>query len=257
METTKHTLDTDLATEHYTHLLSEGFTEHQIWELEQFGVKSLTKLQALKEQFKVWDDKSAGFLSDAGLKFPFTKTFAQIRFDTPLVVTNKAGKERKVKYLSPSGAHSEAFLPDGVKVITEGAKDAWAGIFYGGIPTGCLAGVSHTEKALKEGCGYTILFDSDGWKNPNVAQQLIKSAQWCEGKIQLVPEIQGEPKGGLCEYFKAGATPEDYADLIASAMWPDQFLWEWMKRWQNYSDDLKGRCLKVTLKAAEDMRLAA
>ncbi len=246
------TLDTELVTEHYTHLLEEGFSPDHIWEMEQAGVKSLTKMQSLKEGFKVWDAENNQYISSSGLKFPFTRTFAQIRCDNPPMRGSKPAK-----YLTPIKARAEAMLPKGCLVITEGAKDAWAGTLHGRTPTGCLAGVSHTSKALQPDNKLIILFDSDGWKNPKVASALIKGAHHCNGKIQLVPELEGFPKGGLCEYFKLGHTAEEYQDLLNTAMWPDQFLWEWSKRFANYPSRLRAECIRVAAKHAYLMGDAA
>lgn len=244
---TNQTLETNLVPAHYAHLQAEGFTPEQIYSLEcDHGIESLTLGQALRQNFKVWDEENAKWASSSGLKFPFTKTFAQVRCDE---LIERKGK--KVKYITPLKAKSEAMLPKGCRVITEGAKDAYAGSMHGSIPTGALAGVSHTRKALAEGCGLTILFDSDGWHNPQVVYNLISSACYCNGKIQLVPEIEGEPKGGLCEYFKAGHSADDYAELIAGAMRPEKFLWEWMQRWKDYSPSLRADCVQTTVRLGE------
>lgn len=252
MPNTTHTLDTELATKHYAHLSEEGFTPDHIWEMEQAGVKSLSQIQSLKQGFKVWDSENNTWVSSSGLKFPFTKTFAQIRCDNPPMRGSKPAK-----YLTPVKASAEAMLPKGCQVITEGAKDAWMGTLKGGIATGCLAGVSHASKALSPGNGLIILFDSDGWKNPNVANALIKAAHHCNGKIQLVPELEQFPKGGLCEYFKSGYKKEDYESLLSGAMWPDKFLWKWAERIENYPLRLRADCIKVIAKWAYLMGGAA
>jgi len=106
---------------------------------------------------------------------------------------------------------------------------------------------------MPKGCGHIILFDADGWQNPGVFASLVKAAEWCGGKIQLVPEIVGQPKAGLCEYFKAGHTAEDYAKLIASAMTPKQFLLELPKHWTNLSADRIGRTLRTIFSLVGDV----
>ena len=250
----EHTLDTELATEHYTHLQDEGFTPDEIWEIEQDGAQSLTQGQSLRLGFKVWSEDENKWVSSPGLKFPFTKTFAQVRCDNPL--PRKKGKP--AKYLTPYEAKSEAMLPLDCIVITEGAKDAWAGRLKGKVSTGCVAGVSHIKKALPEDCRLITLFDSDGWKNPSVAGALITAADHCNGKIQLVPHMDKYPKGGLCEYFKVGHTPEQYAELLDGAMWPDEFLWQWANRFKDYEPKLKAECIRVASNFAHLMgRIAA
>jgi hypothetical protein len=194
------------------HLLNEGFNPEQISRLRNnYGVRSVSQAEALKLGFKLWDSSKKQWCSSAGIFFPFSPSFAQLRCDTPLIRNGKP-----VKYLTPVGVRTEAFLPEGCRVLTEGFKDAIAGSFHGGIPTGALAGVSHYRKALKQGCGHTILFDADGWTNPQVFANLIHAGVWCRGKVVLLPEIAGQPKAGLCEYFKGGYTGEDYQRLIDS-----------------------------------------
>ncbi|HEY9903195.1 MAG TPA: primase-like DNA-binding domain-containing protein, partial [Candidatus Sericytochromatia bacterium] len=134
---------------------------------------------------------------------------------------------------------------------TEGAKDAVAGSLLGGIPTGAIAGISHYRKALKQGAGYTVLFDADGWTNPSVFSNLFHAGKWLNGKVQLIPKVEGYPKAGLCEYFKAGNTAEDYQKLINSAKKPEALLLEWGK----YFGDIPEAKLSQAVRTA--LRLAA
>lgn len=226
---------------HAEHLRSEGFTDADIaWMSGTIGVRSISQHEAKETGFSV---ESGG-----GLLFPFTADFAQLRTDNPPIRNGKP-----CKYLTQTRRTSKVWLPDGAKVLTEGAKDAYAGTLRGGIPTGGLAGVSHYRKALPKGCGHTILFDADGWQNPSVFASLVKAAEWCNGRIQLVPEITGQPKAGLCEYFKAGHTAEDYAKLIASAMTPKQFLLELPKHWASLPADRIGRTLRTIFSLAGNL----
>lgn len=210
-----------LETRHIEHLVFEGFTDAQILQWQAQGLRSLSEAEAEKHGFKV--KTKSGLLSGAGLYFPFGDGFAQLRLDEPIQRENG----QIAKYLTPVGAKSKACIPDGCKVITEGAKDAHAGTVHGEMTTGALAGVSHYRKALPQGSGYTIIFDSDGWINPSVFSNLFYAGKWLSGKIQLVPMIPGEPKGGLCEYFKAGHTASDYAALIQAAFKPEALLLAW------------------------------
>lgn len=218
---------------HHDHLIAEGFSEADIAYMRGTnGVRSISHHEARALSFSV---ESGG-----GLLFPFTPKFAQLRCDTPPM---RGGKS--AKYLTQAGKTSQAYSPHGVRVITEGLKDAIAGSLHGGIPTGALAGVSHYKKALLQGCGHTILFDSDGWQNPSVFASLIAAAQWCAGKIQLVPEIENQPKAGLCEYFRAGNTSADYEKLIKSALTPKQFLLELPSHWQSMPIDRVSKSLRT------------
>jgi hypothetical protein len=152
-----------LLPEHWEHLQDEGFSDAQIETLiKTHGVRSLSESEALEQGFKIWGEDT--WQSCSGMLFPFTKTFAQLRCDIPL--QRSGGKT--AKYITPVGKGSEAFIPEGCRVITEGYKDALAGTLIGAIPTGAIAGVSHYRKALLQGCGYTIIFDADGWINPQV-----------------------------------------------------------------------------------------
>jgi hypothetical protein len=87
------------------------------------------------------------------------------------------------KYLTPLGAKTQARIPSGCKVVTEGAKDAAAGSLMGGIPTGAIAGISHYRKALNQNAGYTVLFDADGWTNPAVFSNLFHAGSGSMAKF--------------------------------------------------------------------------
>ena len=171
--------------------------------------------------FKAWSDGE--WRSGSGIYFPFTPTFGQLRLDEP--ITRK--KWKLAKYLTPHKAKTQAFTPADCKVRTEGIKDAKAGTWLGEIPTGAIAGISHYKKALPKNTGETLLFDADGWINPQVFLNLFNGGLWLKGKVQLLPEIPDYPKAGLCEYFKAGYTAADYKELIANAMTPKEILMEW------------------------------
>ncbi|MEP0895466.1 MULTISPECIES: phage/plasmid primase, P4 family [Leptolyngbya] len=214
--------------------------------MEADGIESISSEEARKRGiFCKGDDGKT--VSPSGLWFPFGGDFGQIRADNPPI---KNGEP--VKYLTTCGKGSKAYLPVGAKVITEGWKDGFAGTVHGGIATGAIAGVSHYKKALPKGSKMTILFDADGWTNPSVLLNLFNAAMWTGGKIQLVPQIPGEPKAGLCEYFKAGYTAEDYKVLIDSAMNPRAFLMKLSGQWGSLEGDIekKWRCIKVVLNLA-------
>lgn len=218
--------NSNLTPAHWEHLQSEGFTDAQIAELiKVYGVRSLTQPEALERGFKTWDGQQ--YQSSCGILFPFTKTFAQERLDTPL----DRQKGKPAKYLTPIGKSSEALIPKNCEAVTEGFKDAMAATLNGGIPTGAIAGVSHYRKALPQRCGLTIVFDSDGWTNPQVFANLIHAGKWCHGRVVLLPKIEGQPHAGLCEYFKAGHTAENYQKLLESAQRPEDLLQEWPEHW--------------------------
>lgn len=236
-----------LSREHLDHLLSEGFTETQVKIMQAAGVRSFTAADAQAYNIGAKDfSQGERYINPSGLYFPFSSDWGQIRCDKPPI--GKDGKPRK--YLNPSGQDSQAWLPDDCKAITEGAKDAWAGTLHGGVSTGALAGVSHYEKALPEGSGYTILFDADGWHNPQVFGNLINAGLWVKGKVALLPEILGNPKAGLCEYFKAGYTADNYKHLLDTAKTPKQLLKEWPKHWKGLDEEKQGECIDKALQLA-------
>ena len=236
-------LDSALESAHFEHLILEGFTSEHIWNMEQKGVSSVSQTYALKKNFKVWSDDEKKWLSSSGLYFPFTDNFGQVRCDNTIIRQGKA-----CKYLTPCGAKTQAYLPRGTSVITEGYKDAERPN-QGGCEhiTGAVAGVSHIRKAIPANTGYTVIFDSDGWLNPAVMRSLLRAAIHLNGKIQLVPEMENYPKGGLCEFFKSGRSAADYDELIANAMHPDEIIYEWAKRWEHYPIALRAKCSKVAV----------
>lgn len=223
-----------LTKSHLEHLRSEGFSASDIEQMEAWGVRSIEPQEASELGFRVKDQPPTG-----GLYFPFTQGFGQIRCDSPPIRNGK-----RAKYLTPVGAAAKAWNSQ-APVVTEGFKDAARGTLIGRIQTGALAGVSHYAKALEKGSGQTILFDHDAWTNPSVFLNLFKAGKFLKGKIQVIPAIDGEPKAGLCEYFKAGHTAEDYARLIASAMSPEDFLFELPKHWNNLTERQLIDCVKV------------
>lgn len=190
-----------LVEKHRQHLTDESFTCEEIDSLiNQYGVRSLSELEAMSQGFKVWDGDQ--WHSSSGILFPYTSDFGQLRTDTP--IQRKRGKP--AKYLTQSGKVTQAFIPEGCRAITEGFKDAIIATLRG-VPTGAIAGVSHYRKALAKGCGYTIVFDSDGWTNPQVFHNLIKAGLHCSGKVLLLPKME-EEQGGLCEFLKANSIDE-------------------------------------------------
>ena len=237
--------------EHRDHLKAEGFSDQDIdWMHETLGICSLTEQEA-KSLNLGCKDLNGKFSSSSGIYFPFSSNFGQLRCDNPPIRGIKAdGKPAMARYLTRCGTATEAWLPDGCEVVTEGPKDACAGTLLGYILTGALPGVSHYRKAanLKRGSKLTVLFDADGWRNPQVFTQLIKAGVYLKGKIQLIPEIPGEPKAGLCEYFKAGHTPEDYRKLIESAFTPAKFLGDLPKHWSGLSREDLEACEGAVLK---------
>jgi len=233
--------------EHIDHLYNEGFTFSHIALWVGQGLRSLTQEQAEETGFKVKDRRDE-WVSGSGLYFPFKGKFGQLRLDVPI----ERKKGSAAKYLTPLRAKTQARIPSGCKVVTEGAKDAAAGSLMGGIPTGAIAGISHYHKALNQNAGYTVLFDADGWSNPAVFSNLFHAGKWLNGKVQLIPEIEGYPKAGLCEYFKGGNTAEDYQKLINSAKRPEALLLEWGNHFGGIPETRLSQAVRVALRLASE-----
>jgi len=234
-----------IAPSHVAHLLAEGFTPEQIQDLVIQGIRSIDEAEARELNFFARDE-NGNLASGSGLLLPFTTDFAQLRLDTPIV--RKKGKE--AKYLTPCRKQSQAMIPEGkCKVYTEGWKDAQAGTLHGGIATGALAGVSH-YRVLEPNSGGVILFDADGYHNPNVFRSLVNAGKWINGKITLLPKIPGQEKAGLCEYFKAGHTSKDYQRLVDRALTPEAFLLELPNHWQDLPSDRLSEAVRVATRLA-------
>lgn len=210
---------------HRDHLTSEGFSDALIQSWQDSGrIFSVSDAQAIELGFCVVRDGTKH--SSPGLIFGDESGIPwQLRADTPIERT----KGRPAKYLTMSGP-ARAIMPDGAKWLTEGWKDAQAGTHLGGITLGALAGVSHARKCLPQGSGHSFIFDSDAWVNPAVMLALISAAQHTGGKVQIVPTIDGQPKGGLCEWFKVGATQDDFKALLSEAMSIPELLMAWARR---------------------------
>jgi hypothetical protein len=214
-------------------------------------VRSVTAEGAYKLGFSVAID---GIPVTGGLLFQFSPTFAQLRLDKQDTIP----KDRKdpnckkfSKYLSLGDAIDRdcAYIPDDCKAVTEGMKDALVGTQIGGIPTGAVAGVSHVTKALPKGCGLDIVFDADTLVNFEVLKNLIRGGVHCGGKVAIVPAIDGDPKSGLCEYFKGGKTHDDYQQLLDNAYEPLELAREWFQK-QTISDTDVTEAVELAVKAA-------
>jgi hypothetical protein len=238
--------ESNLASNHHQHLLSEGFSEANINELIDKGlIRSLTPAEAAVDWFQVRDKDGEGLTG--GIIFQFSETYSQLRVDAPELI-HKPG-DKLPKYLSPPVPidNTCAYIPEGCQVITEGMKDALAFSLMGGIPTGAIAGVSHAVKALPAGCGYVIVFDADAWENDKIFLALVRAGVHCDGRVAILPPVDGQPKAGACEYFKAGHTTDDFKKLVDDARSPEQLAEEWIfDKSQNIIDVKSAANLAVT-----------
>lgn len=229
-----------LLPKHHAHLVSEGFSETDVATLEAQGVRSITAAESIRLGIytRTPDGTKQGY---AGIYFPFTDSFGQVRCDEPPI-----RKGKPAKYLTPVGRASQAYIPADCVALTEGYKDAARAVVMG-VGIGAMAGVSHYRKALPKGAGYAIVFDSDGWRNPQVFANLIRAGVWLNGKVNLLPPIEGEPKGGMCEWVKAGATKADIEALVKNAYKPADLLLEWPKHWDGLTDGELARCVRMAI----------
>lgn len=231
-----------LTAAHEQHLLDEGFTREEIkaW-VRDCNVRSLTKNEAFQAGFKCWDGEE--WRSSSGILFSFSEEFGQLRADTP--IPRKHGKP--AKYITQACRKTEAWIPKGCQAVTEGFKDAAMATFRG-VPTGGIAGVSHYRKALPEGCGYAVVFDSDGWTNEQVFRNLVKAGIWTKGKVLILPPIESHPKGGICELYKSG----DELDL-SQAIKPVNLLLDWPNHWDELSGAQVAKLAKTAVQLAAEL----
>jgi len=216
-----------LREDHRQHFRDDGWKKEEIdLAVQEYGVRSVSQEEAVA--LLGFSHTSGGYPVTSGIWFPFDdKGFGQLRLDDH----GNGGP----KYLSPSKKKARpcVWRPRGVKTladlkaVTEGWKDAFIGTIRGGQPIGAIAGVSHVPTTLIKGAGLTLVFDSDGLSNANVAQALIKGGLHLGGKIALIPQSAGE-KAGFTEFFNAGFGQEDFNNLLAGAAKPRKFLLDWL-----------------------------
>lgn len=205
---------------HQQHFVDDGWTPAEIDQaVKDYGVRSVSQREAIA---------LLGYSNNvtSGIWFPFGSGFGQLRLDSPGL--------GMPKYLSPRKGIAKPciWVPSGCQVsdlaaVTEGWKDAFLATIRGGKPVGAIAGVTHVPSILPQGLGLTLVFDSDGLRNANVAQALIKGGLHLKGKIALIPEDAGD-KAGFTEFFSSGYDQGGFNNLLANAQAPRQFLLDWL-----------------------------
>jgi hypothetical protein len=234
---------------HRPYFTERAFTEEHIETLKSWGVRSISKAEALALGIKKYDGERRTHLSDGGIWMPFTPTYGQIRFNQPLVTV----KGETFKYLSPR-TPAKAWVPPvcngwhEVQAITEGWADAAAPTVRG-IPTAAIVGVYNVIYSVPQGCKVAMIYDSDGWQKPQVVRALLLGSLWTGGKINLFPEMEQFPAGGGCEFFKAGYSVADYQALIQDAYKPVDFLQAWIERFPTMDATTRGKALWVASEA--------
>jgi hypothetical protein len=224
-----------LTKDHRNHLISEGFNQEEIKQLQTWGVRSITTQEA-KALNLMYESQTP-----SGLWFPFSNnSYGQLRTDNfPL------------KYLSPASVKTRPWHPI-ASVVTEGYKDAAAGTLMGQIPTAAIAGVSH-YKSLPA-LGQTVIFDSDAGTNPHVFISLVRAAIYLGGKATSIPQDFGR-KAGLVEFFKefsASDQPGAYKELLATAMTPLEMLYYLPSQWSELSEEELKKCASGIISLVRD-----
>lgn len=213
----------NLTPEHYQHFINDDWKPEEIvLAVNEYGLRSV----AIDEAKQLLGHVPPS----GGIWFPFSESWGQLRPDS-----EKYPDGRKApKYCSPRGeiGPQALWVPKNYSAsslagVTEGWKDAFIATIRGGQPIGAIAGVSHVLKALPEGLGITLIFDSDGWQNASVMQSLINGGLHLNGKIVLIPEASGK-KAGFTEFFNSGASESDFNDLLIEAQTPRSLFIEWL-----------------------------
>ena len=244
----------DLAAEHFPYFLDRGFNFDHIQQIKAWGVRSVTIAESLKLGIKKYDPGTRKHLSDGGIWFPFTATYGQVRFNTPL--TLKSGQQ--FKYLSPRQP-AKAWIPPGahgftsVDAITEGWADAAAPTVRG-VRTAAIVGTYNVVYSVDRDCGVPLIYDSDGWMKPQVMRALILGAIWTNGRVNLFPQMEQYPAGGGCEFFKSGHTITDYQQMINEAMTPYQLIKKWIEFWPQMDKPTQMKATAVATEAAHWIR---
>jgi hypothetical protein len=243
-----------LLPEHYSYFYDRAFTFAHMPQIKAWGVRSITKREALGMGIKKYDPDRKEHLSDGGIWLPFTDAYGQIRFNTPLKL--QSGKE--FKYLSPA-TPARAWIPPGgqgitsCSAITEGWADAAAPTVRG-VRTAAIVGTYNVIYSIDRGCKVPIIFDSDGWQKPQVMRALLLAAIWTEGKINLFPQMESYPSGGGSEFFKVGHTPADYQQLINDAMKPAALIEAWLGHWKVMDRNTATKAAWVATEALQWLR---
>ena len=214
-----------LTPRHYQHFLDDGWTDSEIAQAVDLGVRSVDPIEA---------SRLLGYPAPSGgIWFPFSDTFGQLRPDQPWYIDRKTGQRIETgKYIHRKGGAGPSALwmpPDVTKptqlaAVTEGWKDAARPYLAQSIPIGAIPGVSWAAKVLPKGCGVPFIFDSDAWINADVIGGLISAGLHTRGKVAIVP---GEPtaKRGLTEFVNDGG---NVAKLLEDARTPKALFLEWL-----------------------------
>ncbi|MBE9173291.1 hypothetical protein IQ216_09430 [Cyanobium sp. LEGE 06143] len=208
---------TPLSPEHLDHLLKELGSEEALHVAVRYGARSINADEAnhLGFRFQGW--------RGGGLLLPFCAAFAQLRCDDP--PTSDRGDQ--IKYLSQLGAkqHAATFGHGEPTIATEGWKDALRLHLATGETVQAIAGVT-TWKLLALSV-QLLIYDADAVNNPSVWGQLV-AAGLNRPRLRLAffPSDLAGPKGGACEFFRAGG------DLANVDRWKArELLRKLPKRW--------------------------
>ena len=79
----------NLSPDHFPYFLDRGFNFDHIQLIQSWGVRSINLQESLRLGIKKYDPGTKRHLSDGGIWFPFTSTYGQVRFNTPLALANR------------------------------------------------------------------------------------------------------------------------------------------------------------------------
>ena len=219
-----------LTPKHVEHFKGDGWTEDEILQAVEWGVRSFSKADG---------GERIGYpVPSPSIGFPHTEHWWQLRLDRPWFYDRYTGEKVELgKYMSPKGAIDESalWMPPGVSkpqqlgAVTEGWKDAFIGTVRGGLTVGAVAGLNHIPKALPKRCGVDTIADSDAWLNADVIGALIAAGLHTGGKVAIVP---GDPKSkrGLTEFSSddPASTAERIQALMGEAQRPKDLFKSWL-----------------------------
>lgn len=225
-----------LRVEHYQQLSARGFTDIEISQIVNDGLRSVTPRELVDLGYISKEGKP--YLDCGGWIYTHKSGFVQFRPDD---------LEKYSKYLNSTGYKAAIAIPEGAEWVTEGIFDAYFIKFRGGIPCAIAAGVSH-YKAAPANSGLNWIFDADGWTNPQVAANLIHGAKHTGGKVQLFPKVTEKGKDGAQEYFESGKTEEDFKKLLEDAYTPEQFCFELPNHWAGLPETKLLECTRSLIK---------
>jgi len=242
-----------LRPEHEKHLFEELGSRPAVTAAIHHGARSISAEEADSLGFRLFVNGRPQ--TSGGLLLPFSGGFGQLRCDDPPI----NAKGDPAKYLNRSRSKAEIVIfGDGEPThATEGWKDALRLHLELGVTTCGLAGVGHWPR-LPASVQH-LIYDADASTNPNVWGQLIKAGLARKSlKLAFFPAKIAGPKGGACEFFSNGGTPEELRDLLGASRTGRKLLQSISREWPaEMLGQLKARNLTQLARMAVAAQLPA